>query len=244
MSNPSRGPTLAIAGITSLSVPLAAVMLLFAADAGAVRPAGQPGVDWGAPEGQECVECHMTENPGLYLEWNHSQHGQNGVNWLDCHQAEETDIDAFRHGEEQFISIVVTPKDCSKCHQTEFEQMDGSHHAKAGQILGSLDNLLGEVIGGPAAVNGCWQCHGSEVKTSPTATAARPRHLAQHRHRPHQPRRQRGFLHACHSRHRLPRPRRARPTPAANVTWAPIIRRSRSTTNPSTASPTTPMWTR
>ncbi|MGB5735998.1 MAG: multiheme c-type cytochrome, partial [Thiohalocapsa sp.] len=159
MSNSSRGPTLAIVGAMSRYLTLAALLLLFAADAGAVRPAGQPGVDWGAPEGQECVDCHMSENPGLYLEWNHSQHGQNGVTCLDCHQAEESDIDAFRH-EEQFISIVVTPKDCSKCHQTEFEQMDGSHHAKAGQILGSLDNLLGEVIGGPAAVNaGCKQCH-------------------------------------------------------------------------------------
>ncbi len=164
MSNSSRGPTLAIVGAMSRYLTLAALLLLFAADAGAVRPAGQPGVDWGAPEGQECVDCHMSENPGLYLEWNHSQHGQNGVTCLDCHQAEESDIDAFRH-EEQFISIVVTPKDCSKCHQTEFEQMDGSHHAKAGQILGSLDNLLGEVIGGPAAVNaGCKQCHGSELE--------------------------------------------------------------------------------
>ena len=40
--------------------------------------------------------------------------------------------------------------------------MDGSHHAKAGKILASLDNLLGEVVGGPAAVNaGCRQCHGA-----------------------------------------------------------------------------------
>jgi cytochrome c553 len=42
--------------------------------------------------------------------------------------------------------------------------MDGSHHAKGGQILASLDNLLGEVVGGPAAVNaGCQQCHGAEI---------------------------------------------------------------------------------
>jgi hypothetical protein len=39
--------------------------------------------------------------------------------------------------------------------------MDGSHHSKAGDILASLDNLMGEVVGGPAAVNaGCRQCHG------------------------------------------------------------------------------------
>lgn len=43
--------------------------------------------------------------------------------------------------------------------------MDGSHHSKGGQILASLDNLLGEVVGGPAAVNaGCRQCHGAEIE--------------------------------------------------------------------------------
>ena len=36
---------------------------------------------------------------------------------------------------------------------------------KGGQILASLDNLLGEVLGGPAAVNaGCKQCHGSVIE--------------------------------------------------------------------------------
>jgi nitrate/TMAO reductase-like tetraheme cytochrome c subunit len=114
----------------------------------AERPAGQAGVDWGDPKGQECVDCHMTESPGLYWEWNHSQHGQNGVTCLDCHKANEGEIDAFEH-EDALISIVVTPKDCSNCHTAEFEEMDGSHHAKAGQILASLDNLLGEVSAAP-----------------------------------------------------------------------------------------------
>ncbi len=53
-------------------------------------------------------------------------------------------MDAFMH-EDALISIVVTPKDCAKCHETEFQEMDGSHHAKAGNILASLDNLMGEV---------------------------------------------------------------------------------------------------
>lgn len=48
-----------------------------------------------------------------------------------------------------------------------------SHHADAGMIMGSLDNILAEVIEGhadfdggknPAAANGCWQCHGSRVQ--------------------------------------------------------------------------------
>jgi len=146
------------------SLWVGAGLLALGSAAQADRPTGKAGVDWGDPKGQDCVDCHMTESPGLYWEWNRSQHGQNGVTCLDCHQAKEGDIDAFKH-EDALISIVVTPKDCSKCHTTEFEEMDGSHHAKAGQILASLDNLLGEVVGGPAAVNaGCRQCHGAELQ--------------------------------------------------------------------------------
>jgi len=45
---------------------LAGVALLLAyGPAQADRPPGQVGVDWGTPAGQECVDCHMTENPGL-----------------------------------------------------------------------------------------------------------------------------------------------------------------------------------
>ena len=139
-------------------------LMLAAGTAFAARPAGEIGKDWGDPAGQECVECHWTENPGLTQEWNHSQHGQAGVNCLDCHKAEKGDKDAFEH-KKQLISIIVSPKDCSRCHQTEFEEMDGSHHAHAGRILASLDNLLGEVVGGPAAVVvGCRQCHGAVVE--------------------------------------------------------------------------------
>jgi hydroxylamine dehydrogenase len=139
-------------------------MLLQASVADAARPAGKVGEDWGSPKGKECVECHFQEDPGLTWEWNNSQHGQAGVNCLDCHATQEGDTDAFEH-EGQMISIIVTPKDCAKCHQTEFEEMDGSHHAHAGRILASLDNLLGEVVGGPAAVNvGCRQCHGAKVE--------------------------------------------------------------------------------
>lgn len=151
-----------------LGMAAAGLALMFAfSTANAARPSGEIGKDWGNPKGQECVECHWQENPGLTREWNASQHGQAGVNCLDCHGTKEGDTDAFEH-EGQMISIIVTPKDCSNCHTTEFEQMDGSHHAHAGRILGSLDNLLGEVLGGPAAVIvGCLQCHGGKVEIGP-----------------------------------------------------------------------------
>jgi cytochrome c553 len=51
-------------------------------------------------------------------------------------------------------------------------QFEESHHAKAGFILGSLDNFLADIVegdrnfhGGSAlTVSGCAQCHGNEVK--------------------------------------------------------------------------------
>jgi len=135
--------------------------------ANAARPSGKIGENWGNPRGLVCVECHRSVSPGLTQQWNDSQHGQSGVNCLDCHAAQAGDADAFEHNGET-IALIVTPKDCSQCHATEFEEMDGSHHAHAGQILASLDNLLGEVVGGPAAVNvGCRQCHGSQVEIGP-----------------------------------------------------------------------------
>jgi hypothetical protein len=143
---------------------LGLILLLFTAASQGARPSGKIGDDWGDPEGLKCVKCHRSETPGLTEEWNKSQHGQSGVNCLDCHAAETRDKDGFMH-EGQRISVIVTPKDCSYCHNTEFEEMDGSHHSKGGQILASLDNLLGEVVGGPAAVNvGCRQCHGAEIQ--------------------------------------------------------------------------------
>ena len=91
-----------------------------------------------------------------------------------------------------------------------------------------------------AAVSGCLQCHGSEVKVL-EGRQARPGDLAQYRHRPYQSRR----LPADHVRpatcatiSRAPRPGRRRIAGAA--TLVPITRRKRSTTNPSTALPSTP----
>jgi len=114
-------------------------------------------------EGDKCLQCHASVSVGLHKEWQQSAHGQKGVGCIDCHKAAEGDKDGFMHNGSR-ISVIVTPKDCATCHKKEFEQMDGSHHSKGGQILASLDNLLGEVVGGPAAVNaGCRQCHGAEV---------------------------------------------------------------------------------
>ncbi|HEX9636154.1 MAG TPA: multiheme c-type cytochrome [Acidobacteriota bacterium] len=117
-----------------------------------------------AAEGEDCVACHSARTPGIVEQWRGSRHFEYDVDCVACHGATGEEPDAFEHYGET-IAIIVSPLDCSQCHEQEFEQQKGSHHAKAGQILGSLDNLLGEVVGGPPAVDaGCRQCHGSVVK--------------------------------------------------------------------------------
>jgi hydroxylamine dehydrogenase len=115
----------------------------------------------------KCVECHEKESPGLVAQWKASAHFKENVTCYDCHAAAPEDKDGFDHYEAR-IAVIVSPLDCGNCHEKEFEEQKGSHHAKAGQILGSLDNLLGEVVGGEPAVNaGCRQCHGSKVEIGP-----------------------------------------------------------------------------
>lgn len=118
-------------------------------------------------EGQACVQCHETLSPAFVKEWKISKHAQKGVDCYTCHKAGRTDPDAVEHNGFT-IAILVTPKDCSTCHPRQVNEMTTSHHARAGDILNSLDNYLGEVVGGPEAVAvGCIQCHGSKVKVLP-----------------------------------------------------------------------------
>ena len=128
----------------------------------------------------ECVDCHKKENTALYEQWGASKHYRANVGCYECHVAERDDVDAIRHYD-QTISVLVTPRDCARCHSKEVREFSSSHHAKAGRILGSLDNFLAEIVEGnaemktpgfpqgtsAAAVNGCWQCHGSQVKVLP-----------------------------------------------------------------------------
>jgi hydroxylamine dehydrogenase len=128
-------------------------------------------------ETQECVDCHKEESKALYQQWGSSKHFRANIGCYECHSAEETDPDAMQHYDAT-ISVIVSPKDCGRCHAREVEEFIGSHHSKGARILGSLDNVLAEVVEGnhafttatfpegnsAAAVNGCWQCHGSQVQ--------------------------------------------------------------------------------
>ena len=126
-----------------------------------------------ATESDMCVACHSKSGHGKAIveQWKESKHGKNGVGCLDCHGASKEDADAFEHNGKS-IATIVTPKDCSVCHEKEVNEFTKSHHADGGMILGSLDNVLAEIVEGhagynngsnPAAASGCWQCHGSTV---------------------------------------------------------------------------------
>lgn len=121
-------------------------------------------------ESRACVECHSKQSPNIVNHWRDSTHFEKGVGCFECHKAESKDPDAFTHYAGPSIATIVSPKDCSACHAEEYRQFRDSHHAAGGEILASLDNLLGEVIegsqqhGNAAAVSGCKQCHGSVIK--------------------------------------------------------------------------------
>lgn len=124
----------------------------------------------------KCVNCHKDKSPALYEQWGDSKHFRANIGCYECHKAQSKDADAFKH-EGEIIAVIVSPKDCGRCHEKEVKQFTESHHAKAGRIMGSLDNVLAEVVEGnrgfitpgfpqgnsAAAVNGCWQCHGGVV---------------------------------------------------------------------------------
>jgi predicted metal-binding protein len=117
----------------------------------------------GSPAGEICVICHRESTPGIYNQWRESAMGQAGVNCYDCHKADNADPDAFEHKE--IISIVVTPKDCGRCHEKEVKEFESSHHAEAVKVLDSTENFFGEVVwGSKADKTSCAACHGSKLK--------------------------------------------------------------------------------
>lgn len=95
----------------------------------------------------QCTSCHKKSNPALYLQWENSAHGKNDIGCQDCHEADPSDVDAFKHNGAT-IATLVTPKDCGKCHAKIEEETSNSYHAHAGEILDSNDAYLAHAAGG------------------------------------------------------------------------------------------------
>jgi formate-dependent nitrite reductase cytochrome c552 subunit len=152
-------------------VGLAFVFSVAHAETGALRPKEL------SFKTRECVKCHKEKSLVITQQWGSSEHYRANVGCYECHQANKNDPDVIEHYDE-YISTIVSPKDCARCHEKEASEFNASHHSMGGRIIGSLDNRLAEVVEGnrkmitpgfpdgvsAAAVTGCWQCHGSEVK--------------------------------------------------------------------------------
>lgn len=143
-----------------------------------IRPVSVPA------SSRSCVECHQKSSPGIIDHWKGSTHARKGVGCVECHLADPSDADQFDHYGAT-IAVIVTPRDCGRCHKAETAEFMASHHAKAGNILASLDNFLAETVEGSrvpfnphsptpghdvSQVNGmafvdtgCKQCHGSKI---------------------------------------------------------------------------------
>jgi hypothetical protein len=164
-----------------------------------------------------CLECHQSDNAGLYQQWGESKHFSAKVGCYECHKANNDDIDILKdkdHKEFQ-IATIVSPKDCARCHEKEVDEFVNSHHSKAGRIMGSLDNLLAEVVEdnngfktpafpngvSAAAVNGCWQCHGSRVEVNPKTGKLDPATWPNTGIGRINPDNSEGSCTACHQRH-------------------------------------------
>lgn len=118
----------------------------------------------------KCINCHLKENNSMVQQWENSPHAaakEGQVACYNCHAANKGDELGYEH-EGAFIKTILSPMDCKFCHEREVKEMVNSHHATAGEIMASLDNVVGEVICSledkADAVNGCWQCHGSVIK--------------------------------------------------------------------------------
>jgi hydroxylamine dehydrogenase len=141
----------------SLAVLIAAMLVCL--------PHGRAQTGAVSQETQACIACHRQQaTPLVYQQWSSSRHAAAGVGCYECHKADKSRPEAFEHNG-YTIAVLVGPTQCGACHAREVKEFEGSHHAKAGQILGSLDNILGEIVEGPQAdVMGCQKCHGSTVK--------------------------------------------------------------------------------
>ena len=103
-------------------------------------------------------------------EWEYSRHAKVGIGCVECHAADKNEIDAWKH-EGVYISALVTPQRCAKCHEKEYKEFANSPHARAAELIFNPDNVqAGKTV--EAAVQGhvsnaarsCQECHGSIIK--------------------------------------------------------------------------------
>ncbi|MHC4750145.1 MAG: multiheme c-type cytochrome, partial [Planctomycetota bacterium] len=117
---------------------------------------------------QECIDCHADQNKGIVADWASSRHAHANISCLDCHSAGPADNDIskehFQHDKTP-VSVIVSPKDCSRCHPTEAAQYAKSKHANTLELIWKIDPWLNHGMNNDIErQTGCFHCHGSIVK--------------------------------------------------------------------------------
>jgi hypothetical protein len=127
-------------------------------------------------EGRACVDCHRLEQPGIINDWKDSRHAHAGVSCIDCHGVEVDDPTATQHedliGTDTYISVLVPPSVCARCHPAEVSQFNASGHFRSYRQIIPKDSLHALVqkhegqshpeFGNAPGETGCMQCHGTE----------------------------------------------------------------------------------
>lgn len=119
-------------------------------------------------DAQGCIECHAEQSEGIVADWSASRHAHANISCLDCHRAGPADPDvsqAHLKIDKTPVSVIVSPKDCSRCHPAEAAQYAGSKHANTLELIWKIDPWLNDGLNSSIErQTGCYHCHGSIVK--------------------------------------------------------------------------------
>lgn len=119
-------------------------------------------------DAKECIDCHAKESAGIVADWAGSRHAHANVTCLDCHSAGPVDSDISKDHlaeDKTPISVIVSPRDCSRCHPGEAAEYSVSKHANTLELIWKIDPWLKHGMNNDIErVTGCYHCHGSIVK--------------------------------------------------------------------------------
>ena len=96
-------------------------------------------------EGKACITCHQQVSPGQVADWADSRHAHAGISCIDCHAVPEDAPHAMRHANVEdtpvFVSPLVSPDVCGRCHIDAKQQFDSSGHFRAYRQIIPKDSL-------------------------------------------------------------------------------------------------------
>ncbi|MDR3556224.1 MAG: multiheme c-type cytochrome [Syntrophobacteraceae bacterium] len=126
----------------------------------------------------ECIACHSSKTPAVVQDWSKSAMAHAGISCFDCHTVSKDNPMANQNcpgvkGTDIYVSSLVSPKTCEKCHPTEVKQFQQSGHARgaiqavsqpADLALIAHEDMNMPQFKDAVFLTGCAQCHGSQIK--------------------------------------------------------------------------------